>query len=299
MKITRAEPFELIGALRQQIEDLKYNDAAALDAVRRRSEMVARNIFGQFSKYVSDLAQIHFYPRFSVGAESLQYQMKCWEDGRAAYRNVLNTMEEELKLFGPEAIQESTTQVPRIAPAVRSAVMPAKPRFADATATVGLGQASSEVRVQKCPDVFVVHGHDEEMKQAVARALTVLGLKPIILHEHPNQGRTIIEKFSDYANVEFAIVLLSPDDEAHPRATPEEPPRTRARQNVVLELGYFLGKLGRSRVVSVFRQDPRFEMPSDYSGVIFVPYDREGRWRFDLLRELAAAGYMVDANALL
>lgn len=75
--------------------------------------------------------------------------------------------------------------------------------------------------------------------------------------------------------------------------------RFRARQNVVLELGYFLGKLGRDKVVALYREKADFEMPSDYSGVLFVPFDSQGRWQFDLVRELKASGYDVDANRLL
>jgi predicted nucleotide-binding protein len=95
--------------------------------------------------------------------------------------------------------------------------------------------------------VFVVHGHHHGRKETVARFLEKLGLEPVILHEKPNAGRTLIEKFSDYANVYFAVVLLTADDIGRGREEPD-PPRPRARLNVILKLGYFLGKLGRHRV---------------------------------------------------
>lgn len=137
------------------------------------------------------------------------------------------------------------------------------------------------------------------MKEAVARTLSKLGLAPIILHEQANQGRTIIEKFTDHAEVGFAVVLLSPDDVAYVRGGSPEESTFRARQNVIFELGYFIGRLGRDRVVPLYRQEGEFEMPSDYSGVVFVPFDEADRWQFDLVRELTAAGYDVDANRLL
>ena len=92
-------------------------------------------------------------------------------------------------------------------------------------------------------EVFVVHGKDDGAKETVARFLTKLGLEPIVLHEQPNQGRTIIEKFEQYAKVGFAVVLLTPDDSC---ADADQPgiSRPRPRQNVILELGFFLGKLG-------------------------------------------------------
>ncbi len=147
--------------------------------------------------------------------------------------------------------------------------------------------------------VFVAHGQDEGMKQAVARTLETLELAPVILHEQPDQGRTIIEKFVDYSDVSFAIVLLSPDDVAYPKDASPEQRKLRARQNVILELGFFLGKLGRKKVLALYKEDENFEMPSDYSGVLYTPYDSAGTWRFKLVQELNACGFEVDANKLL
>ena len=146
--------------------------------------------------------------------------------------------------------------------------------------------------------VFVVHGHDEHMKEAVARTLLKLGLEPLILHEQPNMGRTIIEKFTDYASASFAVVLLSADDVCRSSTRDENDERYRARQNVIFELGYFLGKLGRECVVALHSEEEGFDIPSDYSGVLYIRFDTGGRWRLDLVRELRACGYPVDANKL-
>jgi predicted nucleotide-binding protein len=143
--------------------------------------------------------------------------------------------------------------------------------------------------------VFIVHGHEHGLKEAVARFLERLDLEPIILHERPNAGRTIIEKFSDYADVQFAVILLTGDDEAKVRGTTTDLV-PRARQNVVLELGYFLGKLGRARVCALYQSG--VEIPSDYQGVLFIPLDASDRWKFDLVRELRTAGFAVDANRI-
>jgi predicted nucleotide-binding protein len=145
--------------------------------------------------------------------------------------------------------------------------------------------------------IFIVHGHDQEMKQTAARTLEALRFQPIILHEQAGAGRTIIEKFEAYADVGFAVVLLAPDDSlfAAPQADAKLVQRT--RQNVVLELGFFIGKLGRARVAVIFRNSPDFEPPSDYAGVEYLHYE-DGAWRLPLVRELRAAGYEVDANLL-
>jgi predicted nucleotide-binding protein len=143
--------------------------------------------------------------------------------------------------------------------------------------------------------VFVVHGHDQGVKEAVARFLEKLDLEPVILHEKPNAGRTIIEKFSDYSDVHFAVVLLTGDDEGKSRGS-SEALKLRARQNVFLELGYFLGKLGRARVCAL--HEDGVEIPSDYQGVLFVPLDKNDKWKYDLVTELKAAGFSVDANRI-
>ena len=145
--------------------------------------------------------------------------------------------------------------------------------------------------------VFLVHGHDNEMKESVARIVSKIGLQPIILHEQPNQGKTIIEKFERDADVGFAIALLSPDDMAYTATSDPSSANPRARQNVVLELGYFVGKIGRDRVMALKRSG--LEVPSDFSGVVYTEYDDAGNWRFELVRELKAAGFNVDANELL
>jgi len=141
--------------------------------------------------------------------------------------------------------------------------------------------------------VFVVHGHDEEAKLSVARFIEKINLEPIILSEQPNEGRTIVEKFEAHADVAFAIVLLTPDDIGFPRDD-EEQKRPRARQNVILELGYFVGRLSRSRVCALSKGS--VEIPSDIHGVVYVPMDDGGGWKLKLATELKQAGIDVDLN---
>jgi len=145
-------------------------------------------------------------------------------------------------------------------------------------------------------NVFVVHGHDEATKQTVARFLEKLNLKPIILHEQPNRGRTIIEKFEDYSDVSFAVVILTPDDVGYLKDKPKDA-KPRPRQNVILELGFFLGKLGRERVCSLYIGD--IELPSDYDGVVYVAMDPSDGWKLKLAGEIKAAGIDVDLNRAL
>lgn len=147
--------------------------------------------------------------------------------------------------------------------------------------------------LRKNNKVFVVHGHDDAARETVARFLERLDLEPVILHEQPNMGRTIIEKFEDHSDVGFAVVLLTPDDVGAVRDRPHNL-KPRARQNVVFELGYFAGVLGREKVCALAKGD--IEIPSDYDGVVYIPLDDGNGWRMKLVQELKAADFDVDAN---
>jgi len=137
--------------------------------------------------------------------------------------------------------------------------------------------------------VFVVHGQDDA-REAVARFLERLGFEAIILQEQANQGRTVIEKVEAHGDVGFAVVIMTPDDEGCIRGGTPQP---RARQNVVLE-GYFIGRLGRKHVCALKRGE--IEIPSDISGVIYIPFDGGEAWKVALGRELSAAGFDIDWN---
>jgi hypothetical protein len=143
--------------------------------------------------------------------------------------------------------------------------------------------------------VFVVHGHDHGLLNTVARFLEHLDLEPVILHEQASEGATIIEMLERHGRVDYAIVLLTPDDVGSAVGSQDnlEP---RARQNVILELGFFLGVAGRSRVCALYVDG--VELPSDYSGVLYVPVDKAGAWKTGLATELKAAGLPVDISGL-
>jgi CAP12/Pycsar effector protein, TIR domain len=147
------------------------------------------------------------------------------------------------------------------------------------------------------PTVFLVHGHQEQYKEAVARLIErcVLGVEVIILHEQVNQGQTVVEKFEHHAGIaSYAVVLMTGDDRGSKMAEQELSPR--ARQNVILELGYFIGKLGRANVAVL--QEEGVEMPSDIFGLVYITIDAGGRWRYELARELDAAGFPVDLKRI-
>lgn len=143
--------------------------------------------------------------------------------------------------------------------------------------------------------VFIVHGHNESVKQSVARTLENIGLIPIILAEQPDQGRTVIEKFEKEGNdVGFAVVLLTADDKG--RKNRARTMQSRARQNVVFEMGYFMALLGRERVILLLQEG--VEEPSDLKGIVYTKLDKDGAWKFRLVKELREQGYDVSSDSL-
>lgn len=155
-------------------------------------------------------------------------------------------------------------------------------------------------------EIFIVHGHNEEMKQSVARMVTKLSLTPIILHEQPNGGKTIIEKFESNAeSISFAIILLSADDlgssvrdlDGVKEVEVRQHLEMRARQNVVFEMGFFAGRLGRSQVFLLLQEG--VAKPGDLDGIVYTAYDAAHAWRFELVKELKNAGYKVSADQVL
>ncbi len=144
--------------------------------------------------------------------------------------------------------------------------------------------------------VFLVHGHDQ-LKEAVRWYLTSMGLKVIVLADAPGGSRTIIELL-EQSTVERAVVLLTPDDEGRRRAAAgekEETLRGRARQNVILELGFFAAMLGRENVFAL--SSPDVEAPSDWGGIRYISYDSPHEWQQKLQAEFQAVGVPFDRES--
>jgi hypothetical protein len=260
--VNTKDKIDLLNGFRSEASKLPFNDKDELDRVRRNGEMLIRNIFNATSHYLRDFSTIKFYPLYLDPSQ--QDRQKAWESGKTSIINLLTSMIDELRLFGDNEVS------------------PSKTRKQD---------------VSQKNQVFVVHGHDEPTKTKVARFIEKLGLKAIILHEQANQGRTIIQKFEDHAATScFAVVLLTPDDEGYPVGKNDEA-KLRARQNVIFELGYFNGVLGRSNVCVLYKEG--VEIPNDYLGVVYTPLDNNDAWKLLLAREMKQAGIQIDMNKVI
>lgn len=259
---------ELLQDVRQHIKDLEYfRDSMQLDKLLVRLNMLIKRTFNVNNIYTNKLKEISFTTaNFSSTMQWLS-RVKAFISGKDEVVNLIDMMIYELELSFIENKEK-------------------------------LVKVDNE-KHNTNNNIFLVHGHNEEMKQSVARTVEKLNLNPIILHEQPNNGRTIIEKFTDHSDVSFAIVLLSADDFGYTIKEKPKDKKLRARQNVIMELGFFLGKLGRQKVVALFEVKDNFEFPSDYQGVIFIPYDNNGQWKFQLFRELKVGNFDLDANKII
>lgn len=146
--------------------------------------------------------------------------------------------------------------------------------------------------------VFVVYGHDDIARTQLEAMLRRWDLDPIILDQQASSGQTIIEKLEEYgADVGYAIILATPDDEG--KAKMEDAYKSRVRQNVVLELGMFLAKLGREKVAILLKEDTNFEKPSDIQGLIYIPFQNKvDEVAISLIRELSRQGYVIDSTRI-
>jgi predicted nucleotide-binding protein len=143
-------------------------------------------------------------------------------------------------------------------------------------------------------NVFIVHGRNDGIKAQVANFLLKLGVKPIILNEQANKGKTVIEKFELHSDVKAAIILFTDDDLGKYKDDGELEKRT--RQNVIFEAGYFMGKIGRENTIILLEQGLNF--PSDLEGYVYFEIDKKQRWHLDVAKELKELGFKIDMNDL-
>jgi predicted nucleotide-binding protein len=270
--MNKAEAIARIKKQISKISDLEHLRRGSPDFKkwRRDTKVALAYIFGDNSRHVSEFSAIRFTLMAWGDFTTEREYERAYRSGLDSSRAVLKSMIEEIRDYWKE-----DSQLP----------MPA------------IASQSLEQTEMLGKEIFIIHGHDDGLKQTVARFLEKIELNPVILHEQPNKGRTIIEKFEQYATVDFAVALFTADDLCSSGQGADAAPTYRARQNVVFEFGFFIGKLGRERVCALYEEG--VELPSDYQGVLYIPLDKSGNWRFALLKELKSIGYDVDANRAL
>ncbi len=155
---------------------------------------------------------------------------------------------------------------------------------------------SDSLKKEYTNEVFIVHGHNEKIRREVELILRRLNLIPITLNQKANKGMTVLEKFEANSNVGYAIILLTADDIGYSLTDGEITAKKRARQNVLLELGFFWGAIRRSNFLCLYEDG--VELPSDLSGLVYVKYDEHQKWADRLVIEMREAGYDVSRDDL-
>lgn len=248
-----------IERLEEQIAAAKSGNPDDFDLWRNETEVVLRNAVGVDNP---------IYTQFRDN----RYTLQVWTS---------NTSQSEINAACKRGVLRAVSML-RAAIKEIELTSPS-PRIAPGAATTG-------------STIFVVHGRDEARKEGVARFLGKLTSKePVILHEQASAGDTIIEKLEKYAaTAGYAVVIATGDDRGC--LAGEDEYRPRARQNVIFELGYFFGLLGRKRVALLY--DTTVERPSDTDGIVHIPFDDANGWRSTLAREIEDAGLEIDWSAL-
>lgn len=249
----------------QELKRLRYDDHA-FDKWLRDTKVVLINVFGEGSRPTKEFKKISFTPWMWTLGESDGTFQRAYQSGLGRAEAILLSMIEEIEEFWDEDPISTTSDHKHL-----------------------IANPSTK-------KVFVVHGRDIGAKDTVTRFLEALDLEPIVLQEQPDRGRTVIEKFEEYADqCGFAVVLCTPDDFGG-LASDNGETEQRARQNVIFELGFFVGKLGRGFVSLVVKGDVK--IPTDYVGVLHTKLDESDGWKNKLVGELKSAGFEVDANRL-
>jgi hypothetical protein len=188
------DEIKLIQDLIDKTKNLPHRNEEKLDSLKRTAEMRIRKIFGDSSTYLKDLKEIYFFPgAYWSGMDKSIYD-ESWVKGQSKMLNLFKTIEEDLTLDANKIIKKDRTKLSN--------------------------------------KVFIVHGHDEEIKNQLEIFLNEIGLEAIVLHRKPDEGMTIIEKFERYSkDASYAFILLTPDDICYSVKKKE----IRARQNVIFE----------------------------------------------------------------
>ena len=267
MTIPKKRALRLIQNALDQIPELRQADRRSQQFIlwQRDTRVALENIFGSDANQVDEFVKIRYFVRPLIAAVPVD-QLAFFRRGIDLAKPILESVHNEINNFFPDDNEEPIPEQPLL-------------------------ESTSAKH-----NVFVVHGRDEGAKDTVTRFIENLSLNAIVLKEQPDQGQTIIEKFEYYADeADFAVVLCTPDDSGglvDGGATNEQ----RARQNVIFELGHFVGKYGRKNVALVVKGDVDF--PSDYYGVLYTRLDDSGGWKLNLVRELKTAGFSIDANQI-
>jgi len=257
-----------IELLQEQIDEAASGKPSNFEEWNHNTEVVLRTIFGEVGKTYSKFKRVRFSPGVITSSTNFDaYRRKGVQEAIA----LLKSAQREVELMDEFQQNQFAEEVEK-------------------TIEVTDKGAGKDQRI------FIVHGHDEAKKHQLARFLRDLtGHEPVILHEQPNKGSVLIQKLETNAQkTGFAVVLLTADDDG--KAKKDSKYRSRARQNVVFELGFFIAALGRENVAVLMEEG--VEEPGDVTGLVYTPLDPAGAWKALIANEIEASGISVQWTAL-
>lgn len=245
--------------LKDAIGKLPVKDEAGRTRILNQVETMLRVALDHDSanRYVNQINKTSFYPIVYVGG-GRDFTPRTWAEGAAKVAGLIEAAQHQMSLMA--SVKNASETGPKGTKAMDS--------------------------------IFVVHGHDETVLRKVEAYIRRIGLRPVILVDEASGNRTVIEKLERHADVPFALVLFSLDDFGRPASARESALKRRPRQNAVLELGFFMGRLGRENVCVIVDAalDKEAEYPSDMAGIVTIHYRPGGDWQTRLVREFREAG---------
>ena len=261
----KVEAFE---AVVQEFKQMTYEDSQNRSKLFKRFEVLLLNYLDNGKYYVERMNRVSFSPYDALNEfgsewyEEMEFNESEWKkQWTIGYTEALNVMKD-------------TIEEVELLDSIDNGAMKEKPE-------------------KDCSTVFIVHGHDDASKYEVARFVETIGFRSTILHEQASSGSTIIEKIEQHTDVGFAIVLYTQCDVGAAKSD-QDNLQPRARQNVVFEHGFLIGKIGRKNVVALVKGN--VEKPNDISGVVYISLDESQGWKLSLVREMRASGYDIDMN---
>lgn len=252
---------EILNDLMEKASQMEYETRKSdVQIFTQELQNVLPYVFENYKEKMAPFYAIRFRPTMYTTGNNTQLFLRVFSEGKEATMNFLSGLIHGIDFENSLSINEASA-----------------------------AQILPEVPTEN-KKVFIVHGHDENLKSDVALFIERQGLESVILHQQASGGKTIIEKLEERSDVGFAIVLYTPCDVGRVSTAKRNNPR--ARQNVVFEHGFFIGKIGRGKVVALVKGGT--EIPNDYSGVVYVNHSDNGAWKTEIGRELAHAGYTID-----
>lgn len=297
---------ELIQDLIDSLNQISYRNRTELDAFKQQAETMIQTLPGDTSEYRYQLQAARFAPwAFEANEEDFQ---KSWQQGKDSILNILKAIEADEKLNfqdAPEAKKTEPTEVTK--PAEEVAALPKiqdnvpteqpQPEPPQETTEPQIPAASTSPKPpQPSNRVLLIHGSDDKMKEKVSGVLKKWGLTVILSFDRENFHKPLAQKMTEFSDAAFVIALLSFDGYFYGKDQKVKDAKFVSQPNVIFELGFMLGKLGRDKVFVLYDEKKNYELPTDFFNAYYIPYHENRLWQNELAKALKNHGTIVNTD---